>query len=81
MDGVVDPGLESASGKKAGRDFGVCSNPEFLREGTSIKDFYDPPFTLIGTHDPTSAASAVTALYARHRRAGARDGGAASPRW
>jgi hypothetical protein len=41
----------------------VCSNPEFLREGTSIKDFYDPPFTLIGAHDPAHAEP-VAALYA-----------------
>ena len=49
--GVVIPALESASGKKAGRDFGVCMNPEFLREGSSIRDFYEPPFTLIGAED------------------------------
>jgi GDP-mannose 6-dehydrogenase len=41
----------------------VCSNPEFLREGTSIKDFYDPPFTLVGAHDPAHAEP-VLALYA-----------------
>src|SRR4051794_11353217 len=44
---VVIPTLEKASGSRAGRDFGVCFNPEFLREGTSIKDFYDPPFTVL----------------------------------
>ena len=55
IDAVVIPALERASGKRAGADFGVCSNPEFLREGTSIKDFYDPPFTLIGAHDPADA--------------------------
>jgi GDP-mannose 6-dehydrogenase len=46
--GVATPAIERGSGKKAGEHFGVCSNPEFLREGTSIKDFFDPPFTLIG---------------------------------
>ena len=61
-DTVVIPALEAASGKKAGRDFGVCMNPEFLREGTSIKDFYDPPFTVIGTHD-AAAGETVAALY------------------
>jgi GDP-mannose 6-dehydrogenase len=61
-DTVVIPALEAASGKKAGTDFGVCMNPEFLREGTSIKDFYDPPFTVIGTHD-AAAGEAVAALY------------------
>ncbi len=61
-DTVVIPALERASGKKAGVDFGVCMNPEFLREGTSIKDFYDPPFTVIGTRDD-AAGQAVAALY------------------
>jgi GDP-mannose 6-dehydrogenase len=61
--GVATPALERGSGKRAGVDFGVCSNPEFLREGTSIKDFLDPPFTLIGA-DTDQAADAVKALYA-----------------
>jgi GDP-mannose 6-dehydrogenase len=55
IESVVVPTLEVYSGKKAGRDFGVCINPEFLREGTSIKDFYAPPFTLIGADDEESA--------------------------
>lgn len=62
MDGVVIPALERSSGKTFGKDFGACSNPEFLREGSSIKDFYAPPFTLIGAHDERSAES-VRALY------------------
>lgn len=60
--GCVVPALERASGKKAGVGFGVAMNPEFLREGTSIADFYDPPFTIIGADDP-AAAVAVRALY------------------
>jgi GDP-mannose 6-dehydrogenase len=44
----VIPILENASGGKAGRDFGIAFNPEFLREGTAVRDFYHPPFTLIG---------------------------------
>ena len=63
IDGVVIPALERASGKKFGDGYAVCSNPEFLREGSSIKDFYDPPFTLIGAHDAADAEP-VTALYA-----------------
>lgn len=51
MESVIIPLLERASGKKSGSDFGVCFNPEFLREGTSIRDFYDPPYTIIGAND------------------------------
>ena len=64
IESVVVPTLEEYSGKKAGEDFGVCINPEFLREGTSLKDFYAPPFTLIGADSETSASS-VRALYSR----------------
>jgi GDP-mannose 6-dehydrogenase len=63
VESVVQPALESTSGKKAGKDFGLCVNPEFLREGTSLKDFYGPPFTLIGTDDEQSKAI-VSGLYA-----------------
>jgi GDP-mannose 6-dehydrogenase len=63
IDGVVIPAVERTSGKKAGEGFAVCSNPEFLREGTSIKDFYAPPFTLIGAASEQEAAP-VAALYA-----------------
>ncbi len=59
---VVIPLLEQTSGKKAGHDFGVCFNPEFLREGSSIRDFYDPPFTVIGSDDERAAA-VVAELY------------------
>src|SRR6185295_862702 len=60
---VVVPALEKSSGKQAGSDFGVCINPEFLREGTSLKDFYAPPFTLIGADDAVTAET-VRQLYA-----------------
>jgi len=60
---VVIPALEQASGKKAGADFGVCFNPEFLREGTAIKDYYHPPKTVIGEFD-TRVGDQLLALYA-----------------
>ncbi len=51
---LVIPALEKASGKKAGEDFGVCVNPEFLRESTAIKDYDHPPMTVIGELDERS---------------------------
>jgi GDP-mannose 6-dehydrogenase len=56
------PLLEECSKKMAGPDFGVCMNPEFMREGTSITDFYKPIFTLIGELDERSG-SVVEELY------------------
>lgn len=60
---LLIPKLEELSGKRAGRDFGVCVNPEFLREGTSVKDFFAPPKTVVGASD-SHAAETVMALYA-----------------
>jgi GDP-mannose 6-dehydrogenase len=60
---VIIPRLESNSGKMAGVDFGVCMNPEFLREGSSIKDFYDPPMTVIGELDSRSG-DVIETVYA-----------------
>lgn len=51
---VLIPILERASGLVAGEDFGVAVNPEFLREGTSVRDFFAPPKTVIGQLDATS---------------------------
>jgi GDP-mannose 6-dehydrogenase len=56
------PVLEEHSGKKAGVDFGVAMNPEFLREGTSIFDFHNPPKTVIGELNPRSG-ELLAALY------------------
>ena len=57
------PILEVYSGKRLSRDFGVVVNPEFLREGSSIQDFNNPPFTIIGA-DSEDAAAPVARLYA-----------------
>ena len=54
MHSLVIPTLQESSGKRAGIDFGVCNNPEFLREGTSVYDYYHPPKTVIGETDDKS---------------------------
>jgi len=59
----VIPALEAASGKKNGVSFAVCFNPEFLREGTAVHDFFQPPFTVIGCNPGISFAP-VLELYA-----------------
>ena len=59
---LVIPTLEAASRKVHGRDFGVCVNPEFLREGTAVDDFEKPPKTVIGESDPASG-DRVASLY------------------
>jgi GDP-mannose 6-dehydrogenase len=58
----VIPTLEARSGKKYGEGFGVAVNPEFLREGTALKDFRQPPLTLVGHNHAYDAAPAM-ALY------------------
>jgi GDP-mannose 6-dehydrogenase len=60
---LVVPMLEEHSGKKAGHQFGVCMNPEFLREGSSIRDYRCPPFTIVGELDRRSG-DAIAELYA-----------------
>jgi len=64
MHNIVVPTLEEFSGKKAGADFGVCHNPEFLREGSAVKDFYSPPKTVIGQLDQDSG-DVLAALYGK----------------
>ncbi len=49
---LVIPTIEKTSQHFIGDAFGVCVNPEFLREGTAVADFHAPPFTLIGEHSP-----------------------------
>jgi len=62
MQNVVIPVLEEFSGKVAGKGFGVCHNPEFLREGSAVKDFSSPPMTVIGELD-RSSGSILAQLY------------------
>ncbi|HVL36428.1 MAG TPA: nucleotide sugar dehydrogenase [Burkholderiales bacterium] len=63
MRDVVIPTLEAHSGKRAGEEFGVCINPEFLREGTAVHDYYHPPKTVIGEVNRASG-DLLAALYA-----------------
>lgn len=58
--------IEQSSGQKRNVDFAVVSNPEFLREGSAVEDYYNPPFTLIGT-DNSIAASIMREIYAKVR--------------
>ncbi len=60
---LVIPTLERCSGKVAGRDFGVCGNPEFLREGTAVYDYRNPPKTVIGETD-TRSGDVLASVYA-----------------
>jgi len=60
--GVVKDALERSSGKKCGKDFGLCYSPEFIALGTVIRDFYNPDFLLIGESDPR-AGDELAALY------------------
>lgn len=59
---LLIPRLEEVSGKTAGVDFGVCVNPEFLREGTSVRDFFEPPKTVVG-HTDERSGELVMSLY------------------
>jgi GDP-mannose 6-dehydrogenase len=54
--------VEEKSGKVCNRDFAVVDNPEFLREGTAVEDYYNPPLTLIGS-DSAQASTVMSALY------------------
>jgi len=60
---VMVPEIEAVSGLTMGEDFGICFNPEFLREGTAIADFDAPPKTVIGAND-MRAAETLKEVYA-----------------
>ena len=57
LENLVRPTLEEASGRHSDGDFSVCFQPEFLREGTSIKDYDNPPLTIVGAREPAAAAA------------------------
>jgi len=64
MRGTVIPALEEFAEKRVGLDFGACHNPEFLREGTAVWDYFNPPKTVIGETDPR-AGSLLVDLYGK----------------
>ena len=57
---VVGPEVAAASGKQLGVDFGLCFNPEFLREGVAVADFFAPPKTVVGASNERSREIAST---------------------
>ncbi len=59
---LVIPILERASARRAGPDFTVCYNPEFMREGSAVADFFQPPYTILGAQTPEHLAP-VRELY------------------
>lgn len=61
---IVLPILEQASGRRAGTDFAVVYNPEFMREGSAVADFLQPPYTILGSQDP----SHVTVLHELYKQ-------------
>lgn len=61
---VVLPILEKESGKQCSKDFTVCYNPEFMREGSAVADFLEPPYTILGARDPHHLAP-LRELYKR----------------
>ena len=62
VEDVLRPIIEEASGKKDGTDFHLCFQPEFLREGSSIRDYDKPPFTIIGANHE-AAVERLQALF------------------
>jgi GDP-mannose 6-dehydrogenase len=64
MEGVVGPAIENFSGLRQGRDFFCAFNPEFLREGTSIADYENPPKIVVGT-EHEAAARVLKDIYGR----------------
>ncbi|MGA7928920.1 MAG: UDP-glucose/GDP-mannose dehydrogenase family protein [Candidatus Sulfotelmatobacter sp.] len=53
VESIVLPVLEQVSGRRAGTDFTVVYNPEFMREGSAVADFLQPPYTILGAQDPS----------------------------
>jgi GDP-mannose 6-dehydrogenase len=52
IESLIIPLIESASGRRAGVDFSICYNPEFMREGSAVEDFLEPPYIVLGAQSP-----------------------------
>jgi len=59
---LMIPAIEKSSGKKMGTDFAVCYNPEFMREGSAVADFLQPPYTILGSQE-TRQLDVLRELY------------------
>ena len=70
VEDVLRPLIERESGKKDGVDFFLCFQPEFLREGSSIKDYDKPPFTIIGANHEAATGHAPWRGHSLHRHSG-----------
>ena len=57
VEDLLIPILEKHAGKKVGDGIEVCYNPEFLREGSSVRDFYNPPKIVLGERNPGAGGS------------------------
>lgn len=66
-DNLAIPILEGASGKRAGKGFGLCMNPEFLREGSAVQDVFNPDKVVIGEYDKRSG-DALESLYKKFHK-------------
>ena len=62
LEDKLEPILEKASGKRSGVDFGLAFQPEFLREGSSIRDYDHPPYTIVGGNCE-AAVNAVREIF------------------
>lgn len=62
MESLVKPAISKGAGRAPGETYGLCFHPEFLREGSSVRDFRDPAKIVIGADDERAAA-ATAALY------------------
>lgn len=71
MEGLILPILYRGAGQVLGKDLKVCFNPEFLREGSALSDFFHPPFTIVGvpSTDSNSLVAEMREVYKKNENA------------